>query len=161
MNEPVGVTPRTRAILALNGMLGILAGLLGGFAFTFSILGFIEIFPFLPRIDTTVPGTEAAWRAVHSGSIMNGLLLIALAAVGQLIRLGTRGQRVLLWTAVITVWGNIVGYYTAAIGGDRGLQFGIDWENTLAYFSFAAAAIAVLIAVGLAITGIIRELRFR
>lgn len=159
MSEPAALTPRVRSLLALNGLLGILAGLLGGMVFVFSILGFLELFPVLPRIDTTVPGSEAAWRAVHTGSILNGVMLIAIAAIGGLVRLGPRGQRVLVWSAGITVWGNVIGYFTAAIGEGRGLQFGIGFANTLAYFAFLIAAVAVFGAVGLAITGIVRELR--
>lgn len=85
MSEPVALTPRVRSLLALNGLLGILAGLLGGMVFVFSILGFLELFPVLPRIDTTVPGSETAWRAVHTGSILNGVMLIAIVAAGLAI----------------------------------------------------------------------------
>jgi hypothetical protein len=68
------LAPRYRSLLALHGASAVLAGLLGGVGFVFNILRFIEVFPFVPRIEKRVPGTEAAWRAAHTGPIMNGML---------------------------------------------------------------------------------------
>lgn len=154
-----GVEPRLRSLLALNGTFGVLAGLVGGIAFTFNILRFIEIFPLVPRRNVRIPGTEAAWRAVHTGSIMNGLLTMAVAAIGSLIRLGPRGQRGLVASLLVTLWGNVIGYNAAALGGERGLRFAGGRLNRVAYLSFLSAVIAVFVAIPLVITGLVRGRR--
>lgn len=153
---PGALAPKVRSLLALNGALVILAGLLGGLAYLFQILGYVEIFPVLPRIDATVPGTEAAWKNVHSGTIMNGLLAIGIAGIGSLIHLGARGQQILLGAVSTTIWGNTLGYLVAAPGGERGLNFGGGAGNIIAYFSFLTAALAVLIAVPMVVAGVLK-----
>ena len=67
---------RYRAQLTQHGLLASLTGMLGGMGFLFNILQFIEILPLIPKIDKKVPGTEPAWRAAHTGPIMNGMLLM-------------------------------------------------------------------------------------
>lgn len=154
-----GLAPKVRSTLALHGALGILAGLLGGVVYLFNILGFVEIFPLVPRLDVKMPGSEAAWRGVHTGTIMNGLLAIAVAAIGPLIHLGARAQRILLVTIVITVWGNTIGYFTAAVGGERGLAVGGGLGNMVAYIGFLLAALAILIAIPIVVAGVLRGRR--
>jgi hypothetical protein len=128
-------------------------------AFGFNILKAVEIFPFVPRRNVRVPGTEAAWRAVHTGSIMNGLLAISTAAIGPMIRLGPRAQRGLVASLVVTVWGNVIGYNAAALSGDRGLRFAGRRLNRVAYCSFLSAAVAVFLAIPLVIVGLLRHRR--
>jgi styrene-oxide isomerase len=157
--EPTPLAARHRSLLALHGAAGVLVGLLGGLAFLFNILRFIEIFPFGPRIQKQVPGTEAAWRAAHTGPIMNGMLAIGVSASGSMIELTPRAQRGLVAAMIVTLWGNVVGYNAAAIGGQRGLTPGGDRLNNVAYFSFLAAAISALVAVPLMIIGLRRHRR--
>jgi styrene-oxide isomerase len=137
----------------------VLVGLLGGMAFLFNILRFIEIFPLVPRIQKQVPGTEAAWRAAHTGPIMNGMLAIGVGTSGSMIELTPRAQRGLVAAMIVTLWGNVVGYNAAAIGGQRGLTPRGDRLNNVAYFSFLAAAISALVAVPLMIIGLRRHRR--
>jgi hypothetical protein len=112
--EPTPLAARHRSLLALHGAAGVLVGLLGGLAFLFNILRFIEIFPFVPRIQKQVPGTEAAWRAAHTGPIMNGMLAMGVSASGSMIELTPRAQRSLVAAMIVTLWGNVVGYNAAA-----------------------------------------------
>lgn len=157
--EPTALTPQHRSLLALHGAAGVLAGLLGGMAFVFNILRFIEIFPFVPRIQKQVPGTEAAWRAAHTGPIMNGMLAMGVAASGSMIELTPRAQRGLVSALIVTLWGNVVGYNAAAIGGERGLAPHGGRLNNLAYFSFLGAALSALVALPLVIVGVRRHRR--
>lgn len=159
--EPGPLAPGVRSTLALNGTLVILTGLLGGLVYVFHILGYIEIFPVVPRIDATMPGTERAWSNVHTGTIMNGLLAIGIAGIGSFVHLGARGQQVLVGAVATTVWGNTAGYFVAAVGGERGLYFGGGAGNIITYFSFLTAAVAVLIAVPLVLAGLLRWRRAR
>jgi hypothetical protein len=157
--ESTPLAPRHRSLLALHGAAGVLVGLLGGLAFLFNILRFIEILPFVPRIQKQVPGTEAAWRAAHTGPIMNGMLTMGVSASGSMIELTPRAQRSLVAAMIVTLWGNIVGYNAAAIGGERGLTPRGDRLNKVAYFGFLAAGISALVAVLLMIIGLRRHRR--
>ena len=157
--EPAPLAPQHRSLLALHGAAGVLVGLLGGLGFLFNILRFIEIFPFVPRIQKQVPGTEAAWRAAHTGPIMNGVLAIGVGASGSMIELSPRVQRRLVAAVILMVWGNVVGYNAAAMGGERGLTPRGGPLNNVAYFSFLTAGISALVAVPLMIIGLRRHRR--
>ena len=113
----------------------------------------------MPRIRKQVPGTEAAWRAAHTGPIVNGLLAIAVGASGSMIELSPRAQRGLVATLIVTLWGNAVGYNAAAVGGERGLTPRGGPLNNVAYVGFLAAAISVLASVPLMIVGLRRHRR--
>jgi hypothetical protein len=157
--EATALAPRYRSLLVLHGASAALVGLLGGLGFLFNILRFIEIVPFVPRIRRQVPGTEAAWRAAHTGPIMNGLLAIGVGASGSMIELNPRAQRGLVATLIVTLWGNVIGYNAAAVGGERGLTPRGGPLNKVAYVGFLAAAISVLVSVPLMIVGVRRHRR--
>ena len=99
--EPAPLAPRHRSLLVVHGAAGVLVGLLGGMAFVFNILRFIEVFPLVPRIQKQVPGTEAAWRAAHTGPIMNGMLAMGVSASGSMIELTPRAQRSLVAAMIV------------------------------------------------------------
>ena len=61
-NDPTPLAPRYRSLLALHGVWATVVGMLGGLGFLFNILRYIEVVPFVPRIDKQVPGSEPAWR---------------------------------------------------------------------------------------------------
>lgn len=159
MTDPAAtaLAPRYRSLLALHGASAVLAGLLGGLGFLFNILRFIEVFPFVPRIHKQIPGTEAAWRAAHTGPIMNGMLAIGVSATGAMIELSPRAQRGLVATLLVTLWGNVIGYNAAAVGGERGLTPRGGRLNNVAYVCFLTAAASVLVSVPLMIVGIRRH----
>jgi hypothetical protein len=157
--EPTPLAPQHRSLLALHGAAGVLVGMLGGLGFLFNILRFIEVFPFVPRIQKQVPGTEAAWRAAHTGPIMNGMLAMGVSASGSMIELSPPAQRRLVAAVIVTLWGNVVGYNAAAIGGERGLTPRGGPLNNVAYVCFLTAAISALVAVPLTIIGLRRHRR--
>ena len=156
------ISPLTRvhqSRLALHGLLIFGVGLLAGVFYTFSLLGFIEIWPVLPRIEATVPGDDRAWMRAHSGTLMNAIALLALAGIGSLIHLGDKGQRWLVLSALVMGWGNTLGYHTAALFGHRGLSFGEVWANNLTYACFFIAVVGVFTALGLALRGVLNGRR--
>lgn len=156
------LSQRWRSLIALHGLFLFIVGLLAGVFFTFSILGFVEIWPVLPRLDWVVPGDERAWMRAHTGTLMNGMALLVFAGIGGLIRLGAKGQQWLAISLLATGWGNTLGYHTSAIFGDRGLSFGGSVANSVTYLAFLTAVIAVVVVVVLSVRGVLntrRELR--
>lgn len=153
------LAPRHRSTLALHGVSATLVGMLGGLGFLFNILKYVEIVPFVPRIDVKVPGSEPAWRAAHTGPIMNGMLAMGVAATGSMVELSPQAQRGLVATMLITIWANTVGYNAAAVAGERGLTPRGNALNNVAYVSFLSAALSILVSLPLTILGVRRHRR--
>lgn len=157
--DPSPLARRHRSTLALHGFWTTLVGMLGGLGFLFNILKYVEVFPFVPRIDVEVPGSEPAWRAAHTGPILNGMLAMGVAATGSMVELSPRAQRGLVATMLITIWANTVGYNAAAVAGERGLSHRGNTLNQVAYVSFLSAAISVMVALPMTILGLGRHRR--
>ena len=155
--HPTALSDATRASLAWHGLLVMLVGLLGGALHAVVVIGHLELWPLLGRIDWTPAGDAAAWSRTHTGPLMNGLLALGMAGVGRLIALDAAQARVLHGCLLVTLWGNTAGYFVAALCGGRGLQFGLSTANTVTYLIFATAALAVLVALTLALLGLRRH----
>ncbi len=125
------------------------AALVIGLIFTFEAIGRIEAWPLLPAIQFDFPGTEAAWRRAHIGTLMNSLAMLAFAGVGGLICLSDPGQRWLTRCVIITGWGNSLGFLIAAIYSVRGLAFGDVIANSTVYILFLLAAVTAFVQVTL------------
>lgn len=116
--------PRSHRHLMLgHGCLGILFGLLAGYGLIFSVLGAIEIWPFV-SVDAKLPGSSGAWRAAHTGPIMNGLLCIAGAFSLSLVALTTKQEKFVAYGLIFTVWANICFYVFSIFGNAHGLTGG-------------------------------------
>jgi hypothetical protein len=142
---------RLRSRLVAHGALLFLAGMAAGFPFAFEILGRIELWPL--NIPFDMPGDVRGWRMAHLEGILNGILLIAVAAVGGLLRLEARAAAIVGWGLIITGWGNVVASWIGPLSETRGLNAtGLDW-NTLVFALFMAAIVAVLAAMWLVFRG--------
>lgn len=152
-----GLSDAVRVSLAWHGLLVMLVGLLGGGLHAAAVIGHLELWPLVGRIEWLPPGNAEAWSRTHTGPLMNGLLALGLAGVGRYIALSARQERVLHACLLLTLWGNTAGYFIAALSGGRGLQFGASAANSATYLIFATAALAVLIALLLALLGLHRH----
>jgi hypothetical protein len=151
------MSARLQGILIANGALVFLVGLLAGFPFAFVLLGRIVLWPLPGSIDVTLPGDVRGWRMAHLEGILNGLTLLAVAAVGPRLRLGERAQVIVAWSLVVTAWGNVIASVIGPIFGGRGLEFGHGPANSLMYLLFVAAIVAVVVAMALVAVGARRE----
>lgn len=154
---PAGYTApmseRLRSLLIVHGALVFLAGLLAGFPFAFHVLGRVELWPIPGFIDVQVPGDYRGWRMAHLEGILNGLLLIAVAAVGAQLRLGERAARWAAWGLVVCGWGNVVASSIGPLAGVRGLSFtGFGW-NSVVFLLFMIAIVAVFLSMSLVVRG--------
>jgi len=115
---------RGRALTMVgHGSIGILLGLLMGYGLIFSVLERIEIWPFL-SVDAQIPGRMGAWRAAHTGPIMNGLLCIAGAVAISFVPLSSGQQKFITWGLVFTVWANFAFYVGGIFGNAHSLTGG-------------------------------------
>jgi len=138
------MTEKDQRTLVAHGALVFLLGMAAGFPFAFEILGRFELWPLPWTVEFDMPGDLRGWRMAHLEGILNGLLLISVAAVGSHLRLGTRGAAWVTRGLLVCAWGNILASWIGPLTETRGLAFsGISW-NSLVYGLFVAAIIGVL-----------------
>lgn len=142
--------------MVANGALVFLVGLLAGFPFAFMLLGRVELWPIPGKLDWTMPGDVRGWHMAHLEGILNGLTLIAVAAVGPRLRLRAGVAAIIAWALVVTAWGNIVASVIGPVFGGRGLAFGGGAANSLMFLLFVAAIVAVMVAMWLVFRGAAR-----
>ena len=158
-------TGRLQSRMIAHAGLVLLLGMVCGFPFAFNLLGRIELWP-LPGVGVTIPGTERAWRAAHIGNIMNGTMLLAVAAVFHRLTLAPGLRRAVALCLIVTVWGNAIFYVMAAgFTTGRGLTFGAnqygggDWFNAIAYLAAMLAVFTVIAALVLVVRGALASAR--
>lgn len=129
--------------LVLHGALVVLAGLLVGFPYAMVVTG-------------ELAGEERAWRMAHLEGVLNGLLMLAAAAVGGRVALAVGEQRALVVGLLLAGWGNVVAATLAAIFRVRGLEPAGPLANLAVFSLFSAAVVGVLVAVALLAIGAAR-----
>jgi len=147
------VSERLQSLMVAHGALIFLAGMLAGFPLAFEILGRVELWPIPGSLEIEMPGDTRGWRMAHLEGVLNGVLLISVAAVAHRLRLSERAFAWVAWGLIVTGWGNIVASWLAPLSGSRGLSFtGASW-NTVVFLLFVVAILAVLVAMALVFRG--------
>lgn len=139
---------RLTGLLIVNGALVLLAGYMSGWPFA-AVVG-AEV----SGAVSAIPGTVRAWKMAHLEGVLNGMLMIAVAAVATQIAMSGRLQKVIFWGLVVAGWTNVVASNISAMTGGRGTGFtGMDW-NTFNFLVFMAGIIgAFAAAIALAMAG--------
>lgn len=138
-----------------NGLGVILVGLIGGFFLGWSVIGHVSFPPLPIKIDYAVPGTTAAWRAVHTGNVMNGIMALGFAAIFPWFDLSKRTASAISWALVGIVWGNSIFYLAAVFAPNRGLSMGDNAAGAgniagiIAYVPAITAAYTLIVVVTL------------
>ena len=137
-----------------NGLAIILIGLIGGFFLGWNVIGFISFPPLPLSIDVQVPGTAAAWRAVHTGNIMNGIMALVLAALLYWTDMSRASANRISWMVVLVIWGNCIFYIAAAFAPNHGLSMGDNaagpgnMAGIIAYIPAIIAAYVLIYVIG-------------
>lgn len=155
---------RLRALLFLNGFGLIASAMLSGWAWFFSLLGRIVLWPVPGSIDIAIPGDARAWRMAHMEGITQGLLLMALGLGGAWVLLGERTHRVLFWAALAMAWLFTIPAMLHPLFGTRSLEFGggpfkPGLANDVLYIVGWPPMIGVHLTVVLTIVGVLRYVR--
>ncbi len=142
------LSPEARRLVG-HGALVVIAGLLAGFGIGFVALGGFILDP-LPSATFSFPGTERGWRAMHIGSLLNGIMAIAVAAVIDRVVDSYGTKRLITWVLIIAIWSNTIFYLAANFAANRGLS---PWDNAVGpgsiagLIAFAPAAIAAFVTI--------------
>jgi hydroxylaminobenzene mutase len=128
---------------------------LGFHAAIIILLGMIAGIPFgISIVETRPEDIIRAWRTAHLLGVVNGLFVVAVAAMWAKIGLSPRLRSALWWCLVLGGYANTVAPLLAAIAGHRGLEptgpamnWAIFGVYQIAFLFFPAG---VLFAIGLA-----------
>jgi hypothetical protein len=146
---------RLQSLLVAHGALVFLAGMLAGFPFALIVLHGMEVSP-PGSTDVAPPGDVRGWRMAHLEGILNGILLIAVAAVLPRLSLSARAQSILGWCLIVTAWGNMIASLVGPLFGGRGLALGGGIANDVMFVLFTVAVVTVLVAMALVARGALR-----
>lgn len=131
---------RQRLQLALHGALVILLGLAAGFPYALVVTG-------------QLAGDERAWRMAHAEGVQNGMMMLAVAGAGGLLRLDRRRSRLCAWALVVASYGNVIASIVGAATGQRGLQAAAPLANIVVFALFVVAMGGVLTGLALVVAG--------
>lgn len=98
----------------------------------------------------------ATWHLVHAGGTVRGVLLIALAAIIQLLALPLSQVSLLVWLMIISIWASMVAMILAAVSGERGLRPSGTITNKLVYLFYAVHIVTIFPALFLLIYGLLK-----
>ena len=131
---------RARVFLVFPGVIVLLLGLVAGFPYSMAIGGELAAEP-------------SAWRMAHLEGILNGLVLLGVAAAGGLLTLSDLEARIVKISLLVAGYGNIVAAVAAASFGVRGLSPEGPAANFAVFVVFTAAVFGVLIGLGVVAVG--------
>ncbi len=131
------MTERQQQLLIAHGAVVFLLGMAAGFPFAFEIMD-----------PEGIPGDVRGWRMAHLEGVLNGVLLIAVAAAAPKLALTARAATIVFWALVVTAWGNIIASIISPVFNARGLAFAMDM-NGVTYTLFFAAIFAVVVAMAI------------
>ncbi len=94
-----------------------------------------------------------AWRMAHLEGLLNGLLMLAVAGCGGLLKLSDRAAGWLVGSLVLAGYGNVIASIVGALSGERGLAPGGSGANWFVFLLFMAAVLAVFVAMGMTAWG--------
>jgi hypothetical protein len=136
---------RCQRLLVGHGALVLLLGFVIGFGFVFFLIGEIALWPIPGRIAYQMPGTYDAWRMAHMEGIVNGFGLWIVALVLPLVPLSDTLQVRITWGMIVAAWTIVVASAIDPLFPDaRGLSFGKNVPNTIAFLLFYVGILAVI-----------------
>lgn len=138
--------PRRRTVLALNGAILLVVGMVAGVPYGQAIVNHWGEAP------------VEAWKLAHLEGLTNGLLVLAVGGIGGVLALGERAQKTLVATLLVGGWANTLGGIVAALVGARGLDPNGPPENWLV-FPIWMLGLLPLVALPIAIAGALASLR--
>jgi FtsH-binding integral membrane protein len=117
-------------LLVLHGSLVLLSGFLGGIFFARAIKR---------------ENGEVAWRVVHAGASMGGIMLIALGPAIPQLALPPWEASLIAWSLIVGIEVFVVGMVLAAVSGKRGLTRRGDTTNRLVWALYTLGSILTLV----------------
>lgn len=118
----------------------IMLGMLSGIPLAMSILGYID-------------GAVDDWKLSHMEGLINGLLMLAIAACAHLIALTPSKQKLLFISIVFTGYSNALYGWARGLSGNEGLDFAPPVSNQIAALLGGLPIFTAFLAIGLLMYG--------
>ena len=125
------------------------------------VLGLLAGLPYGLVVTGALAGETRAWSMAHLEGVLNGLLVLAVAAVFRRLHLSEGQKRLVVWSLVLMAYGNLVASVVGAVFGVRGLEPTTPAVNLLVYGLFMVAVVAAFVGLGLVVYGAIPARRDR
>lgn len=156
-----GFSRRISGRILVHCFILMFLGFSGGFVWLIHLADNVfHILP-LPRLDITAPDRGELLRNVHTGPMMNAMYVMAIVLLSPRLNFSALQAKWVYYAAIVTLWGNFIGYTAAVYAPERGLQPVGDWPNLLSYGAFYVAVVGVVIATGICLFNAIRAARHR
>ncbi len=154
-----GFSSRISGRLLAHCFVMMFLGFAGGFVWLIALADNVfHILP-LPRIEIVVPDQKELLRNAHTGPLMNAMYVMAMVALSSRVNFSVRQAKWVYYSAIVMLWGNLIGYSAAVYAPERGLQPVGDWPNLLSYAAFYAAVVGATIATAIFLNNALREAR--
>ncbi|QQD17430.1 hypothetical protein I6N98_13795 [Spongiibacter nanhainus] len=129
-----------------HGALMMCSALLFGVFYWMSIVGGFEIIPgYILEFD--MPGTPEGWKKAHSGPMLNGMMVIAIAVVLPHLDFAAKKAKLLGAIIILDGWSNVGFYFFGNLSDNRALAFADSHLGEGGVFSFLGLAPAYLFGV--------------
>ncbi len=136
---------RCQQLLVGHGALVLLFSFVVGFAFVFFLIGEVKLWPIPGSIDYQMPGTYDAWRMAHMEGIANGFALWVVALVLPLVPLTEALRTRITWGMIVVAWTIVLAATIDPLFPEaRGLAFGANTPNTVAFLLFYVGILTVI-----------------
>lgn len=119
----------------------IMFGMLSGIPLAMSILGYID------------NAAASDWKLSHMEGLINGLLMLAIAACAHLISLTPGKQKLLFISVVFTGYSNSLYGWARGLSGSAGLDFSPPISNQIAALLGGLPIFTAFLAIGLLMIG--------
>lgn len=126
-----------------HGVLMICVALLGGVGLWMFLIGGFEVVPGY-ILHFQLPGTADGWRRMHTGPVLNGLMVIGIALVLPALGFAEKKAKILGWLIVADGWGNCIFYFFGNLAQNHGLSFGPNRLGPESIYGILALAPAYL-----------------
>jgi hypothetical protein len=130
--------------LALHGTIILIASLVAGLLLHKAI-----------RLERPV----SAWHLAHAGGSGRGVMLIALAAIIQLIAFSPSQLSAFVWLIIAFAWTSMAAMVIAAASGERGVTWKGSFTNRLVFALYVASAVTAFPAAVMLLVGLVSRLR--
>lgn len=149
------MSQRSVALLSANGALILLLACIAGMPFSEVLKADLGLPGWFPA-----PGNVRAWHMAHLEALLNGMLVLAVAAVAARLTLSRTLERLVFWGMLADGWGNSLGALIAALdGGKRIVTLGAGDQNLPAFGLFSIAAVGVIVGLVALVVGGLRTAR--
>lgn len=117
------------------------------------MLGMLSGIPFAMTILEYIPGNSADWKLSHMEGLINGLLMLAVAACGGLLSFSVIQARLLYWSILFTGYSNALYGWARGLSGETGLDFAPPIGNQIAALLgglpiFTAFCVVIMLMIG-------------